>query len=70
MRSNWRLYLDEFALATHQASGQRPTVVEHDSQGAFLTPFERKYVASGQTVWRLTVTLPHAPALMPAVAED
>ncbi|WP_136066287.1 tRNA (guanine(46)-N(7))-methyltransferase TrmB [Modicisalibacter radicis] len=65
VRSNWRLYLDEFALATYQASGRRPAVVEHAPQGAFLTPFERKYVASDQAVWRLDVALPHAPELMP-----
>lgn len=65
VRSNWRLYLDEFALATRQASGQRPTVVEHAPHGAFLTPFERKYVASGQAVWRLNVALHYAPTLAP-----
>lgn len=65
VRSNWRLYIEEFAQATRQATGQLPDVAEHDPAGAYLTPFERKYAASGQALWKLTVTLPHRPALLP-----
>lgn len=52
LRSNWRLYLEEFQAAakivgvqghiTQVASGEQP-----------LTPFEGKYQASGQVCWEL-----------------
>jgi tRNA G46 methylase TrmB len=50
-RSNWRVYLEELALA-----------LEYHGRPARLTPlaseplslFERKYAASGQPLWRLT----------------
>nr|WP_297460797.1 methyltransferase domain-containing protein [uncultured Halomonas sp.] len=66
LRSNWRVYLEEFALAIEQASGQRPAILEHDPAGDYLTPFERKYHASEQALWRLSIDLPHRPSLPPA----
>jgi tRNA G46 methylase TrmB len=50
LRSNWRVYVDEFAqaLALTGASAQ----LEICSVSAPLTPFERKYQLSGQTCWR------------------
>ncbi|HET8792046.1 MAG TPA: methyltransferase domain-containing protein [Modicisalibacter sp.] len=65
LRSNWRLYLVEFALAVEQASGLRPAIVEHDPAGEYLSPFERKYHVSDQSLWRLTIDLPHCPSLPP-----
>lgn len=65
VRSNWRLYIEEFAQATRQGTGRQPEVTEHAPAGAYLTPFERKYFTSGQALWRLTVELPHQPALLP-----
>ncbi|MBZ9567269.1 MULTISPECIES: tRNA (guanine(46)-N(7))-methyltransferase TrmB [Modicisalibacter] len=65
LRSNWALYLEEFALALQHAGEPRPAVVRHDPQGDYLTPFERKYAQSGQPLWRLTATLPHAPQRLP-----
>lgn len=70
LRSNWRLYVEEFALAVTQAT-QRPAAVEaHEPAGDFLTPFERKYHASGQALWKLVVELPHAPGLVKLAAFD
>lgn len=65
LRSNWRLYVEEFALATTQATGRPAEMEPHAPAGDFLTPFEQKYHASGQALWRLVVTLPHAPELVP-----
>jgi tRNA (guanine-N7-)-methyltransferase len=50
LRSNWPIYVQEFAaaltLAGHSATAQtyQPT--------RYITPFERKYSESGQTLWR------------------
>ncbi|MGB0835207.1 MAG: tRNA (guanine(46)-N(7))-methyltransferase TrmB [Psychrobium sp.] len=55
MRSNWRLYLDEFAHALSIA-GKSATVNEFSPQPS-ITPFERKYQASGQALYRLTANL-------------
>ncbi|MGC3873698.1 tRNA (guanine(46)-N(7))-methyltransferase TrmB [Halomonas sp. GXIMD04776] len=65
VRSNWRLYIEEFAQATAQATSTQPEVAEHDPAGEYLTPFERKYHASGQRLWRLVIELPYRPALVP-----
>ncbi|TFH85815.1 methyltransferase domain-containing protein [Billgrantia azerbaijanica] len=64
LRSNWRLYVEEFALAVRQASGLTAAAAAYplaDGQPP-LTPFEAKYHASGQTLWRLVVELPAAPS--------
>nr|WP_299243584.1 methyltransferase domain-containing protein [uncultured Halomonas sp.] len=66
VRSNWRLYIEEFAQATEQATGIQPRVDEHDPMDQSLTPFEHKYHASGQRLWRLVVELPRRPELVPA----
>ncbi|MBB3192301.1 tRNA (guanine(46)-N(7))-methyltransferase TrmB [Halomonas cerina] len=65
LRSNWRLYVEEFALAVAQATGVAATVEAFEPGAAFLTPFERKYHESGQPLWRLVVELPYRPALVP-----
>ncbi|GAB2793038.1 hypothetical protein GCM10027040_19080 [Halomonas shantousis] len=66
LRSNWRLYVEEFALAMAYATGHRPEVERHVPADGFLTPFESKYHRSGQTLWRLAASLPHRP--MPAAS--
>jgi tRNA G46 methylase TrmB len=68
VRSNWWLYVEEFARAVSQVTGRRVEVQEHavGPQDAGLTPFEQKYLASGQSLWRLVVALSHDPALVPA----
>lgn len=65
LRSNWRLYVEEFAQATHHATGCHPEVSAYHPKDTFLTPFERKYHKSGQTLWKLIVELPYRPELVP-----
>ncbi len=66
LRSNWRLYVEEFALALTQVCGREATAVPHEPiDDDYLTPFEQKYHASGQELWKLVVDLPHEPGLVP-----
>lgn len=60
LRSNWSVYVEEFASALAFVA-QRPqvAVAPFDPGTDFLTPFERKYHLSGQTLWRCVETLPH-----------
>ncbi|MGJ7456742.1 methyltransferase domain-containing protein [Halomonas sp. MA07-2] len=69
LRSNWRLYVEEFALAVHQVTGREAQVVIHEPKGDPLTPFEKKYHASGQMLWKLAVELPYDPGLVPGGGE-
>ncbi|WP_027706156.1 tRNA (guanine(46)-N(7))-methyltransferase TrmB [Zymobacter palmae] len=63
LRSNWDIYVQEFAQAIAIVTGQpAPEVEPHDPQNQFLTPFEKKYHASGQTLWRCTAELPYRGA--------
>ncbi|PYE33731.1 tRNA G46 methylase TrmB [Idiomarina fontislapidosi] len=57
MRSNWSTYLLEVsqALSLNQVDAQ-VSYLGIDSAQA-MTPFERKYLASGQALWRLTADL-------------
>ena len=56
-RSNWRIYIDEFATAVTQLSGQTVRGESHVPQQT-ITPFEEKYRASGHALWRCTAQLP------------
>jgi hypothetical protein len=49
-RSNWRIYIDEFAEAL-RLLGVAATVEAWRPEQA-ITPFERKYAASGHALWR------------------
>lgn len=49
-RSNWKIYIDEFAQALTMLG--RPAVTEPWAPGQPMTPFERKYGASGHGLWR------------------
>ncbi|GHE22165.1 tRNA (guanine(46)-N(7))-methyltransferase TrmB [Halomonas urumqiensis] len=69
LRSNWPIYVQEFAQAVSQVTGTQPEMTRFDPDGDFLTPFERKYHHSGQSLWRLEVELPHAPSLVPSLSE-
>lgn len=60
-RSNWRIYIDEFAAALRQLS-EVPAVCEPHTQQPAITPFERKYQLSGHALWRCSALLPQAPA--------
>ncbi|HEY5716505.1 MAG TPA: SAM-dependent methyltransferase [Psychromonas sp.] len=55
LRSNWFIYVEEFARALELA-GQSCTVEAYQSATA-MTPFERKYWASGQKSLRLLASL-------------
>ncbi len=49
-RSNWKIYVDEFAQALSMVG--RPTRTEPWAPPQPMTPFERKYAASGHGLWR------------------
>jgi tRNA (guanine-N7-)-methyltransferase len=55
-RSNWRIYVEEFCLAVDALAGLE-TRCETFVPDPPLTPFERKYRASGHTLYRATVDL-------------
>ncbi|MDR2925093.1 MAG: SAM-dependent methyltransferase [Azoarcus sp.] len=60
-RSNWAVYIDEFACALELARGC-PVAGEAFEAARPLTPFERKYRDSGQCLYRLRVDLDAAAA--------
>jgi tRNA (guanine-N7-)-methyltransferase len=55
-RSNWRVYVEECAAALEIILGASPSWSEFTADVP-LTPFERKYRDSGQTLFRLQVDL-------------
>lgn len=55
LRSNWKLYLDEFQAALRIAG--IPSDIAAFTPETPITPFEAKYHASGQQLWRLTATI-------------
>jgi tRNA (guanine-N7-)-methyltransferase len=55
-RSNWRVYIEEMAFALSILSGQ-PVAAERWLTEAPVTPFEKKYLASGHELWRCRVDL-------------
>lgn len=50
-RSNWRLYVEEFAFALSVLTQQTACGEPYHPDSAF-TPFERKYLDSGHALWR------------------
>ncbi|MDR1227427.1 MAG: methyltransferase domain-containing protein [Azoarcus sp.] len=61
-RSNWSVYVAEFAIALERALG-RPAPWGSFETERPLSPFERKYRDSGQTLYRLCVDLDMAAAV-------
>ena len=55
VRSNWQLYIEEFAMALQLANIQAKTKQYNADQA--MTPFERKYWGSGQSSWQLIAPL-------------
>lgn len=55
VRSNWALYVEEFALALDIAGVKSSPQPYHAEQP--MTPFERKYQESGQQSWQLVADL-------------
>lgn len=63
LRSNWLLYLQEFAMAL-EIMGYDTVNIEtlelnEQDEASFLTPFERKYASSDQAIYRLLVDVNH-----------
>ena len=56
-RSNWPIYIEEMALALTQLTGQKVLAESFETDDP-MTPFEKKYLASGHQLWRCRVTLP------------
>ena len=56
MRTNWKIYAEEFAFALSRLTGAAvtPQPVE---EGKGISPFERKYRASGHDLYSVTVCL-------------
>lgn len=54
LRSNWKLYLEEFSFAWEIALGIRSEVIQIDVSEP-LTLFERKYTGSKQAVYQLVL---------------
>lgn len=56
-RSNWRIYVEEFSSALTQVTQQNVECVLYLPQQT-MTPFEKKYQASGHDLWRCQIQLP------------
>lgn len=56
-RSNWRIYIEELALAITQATGRPAQCEAWQPVGEPMTPFEKKYLASGHDLHRVVVDL-------------
>lgn len=65
-RSNWKIYIDEFAAALAMVG--RPAVTEPWLPAVPMTPFERKYGASGHDLWRCVSSPPKVPMKAPPSA--
>lgn len=55
-RSNWRVYIDEFAAALTQLTGTH-VATEKFIAAKPITPFEKKYATSGHCLWRCRIDL-------------
>ena len=55
-RSNWRIYIEEMAQALTLLTGQAVAAEPYEPDDP-MTPFEKKYLASGHELWRCRVGL-------------
>jgi tRNA G46 methylase TrmB len=55
-RSNWRIYIEECADALSRLTGMAVAAEAYATTDP-ITPFERKYLASGHALWRCRVQL-------------
>jgi tRNA G46 methylase TrmB len=55
-RSNWQIYVEEFAYAATQLT-QRAVACEPFAPDRTITPFEQKYLDSGHALWRCRMQL-------------
>lgn len=65
VRSNWAVYIEEFALALQLARGGEAVPWGEFDADPPLSAFERKYHDSGQRLYRLQLDLDRAPAGRP-----
>lgn len=65
LRSNWSVYVEEFCRAATLVTGRSATPRRLPEYAAPVSPFERKYAASGHELWSATLDLSSAvtPAL-------
>ena len=59
-RSNWRIYVDECAAALTQLTGREVPTLPYKAPQP-ITPFEKKYLASGHALWRCQAALTAVP---------
>lgn len=59
-RSNWRIYIEEMAWALSVLSDQTVAAQPYLTDDP-MTPFEKKYLASGHALWRCVVDLGARP---------
>jgi len=55
LRSNWRIYLEEFSIAWSLLDGEAPNNIEEIRPEVSMSLFETKYLGSGQTIYGLTL---------------
>ena len=58
-RSNWKIYIEEFASAVVQLTGVAVKCEPFSPEADALTPFEQKYLASGHALWRCQLQQPY-----------
>lgn len=60
LRTNWRIYAEEFSQACALADREKPEVqnITETAKTDPLTPFEAKYTQSGQQVWECSIARP------------
>lgn len=56
LRSNWKIYLDEFSKSFEFYKGVKSKVVELKEFSDYLTPFEKKYHLSDQSIYELIIS--------------
>ncbi len=55
IRSDWKIYLEEFEIATHSLNPQQVTEITPITIESPLTRFEEKYKATGRPVYQLSI---------------
>ncbi len=55
LRSNWKLYLEEFNAAYSLVKSKTGLISEIATNGEYLTAFEKKFAESDQKLWKLTI---------------
>jgi len=69
-RSNWKIYIEEFASAVTQLTGVLVGCENLVPEADALTPFEQKYRASGHALWRCQLQLPARIASISTLSES